>query len=286
MTTPTPLPIPDLPPAQASEMLCGPWASPSDVPEKWRVRVSTPQWLTILTMASELLYQLSGHRWRGTGCHETAEIRTRPLAVGSGAWPFQDYGACGCWLQASGLSYATNYADAWLFNAAWRGAHPRPVAVELDPDATAVTEVSTGDGSILDPSLYELLPSGWLQRTDGAGWSGCGDEGPTTIKYDRGSNPPVGGIAACVTLAIELIRSWCGEAGCAIPPNASTITRQGVTVTMDPSKFLEEHRTGVPTVDLWLESVNPRRKSGTRPQRMASVWSPDLPTATRIAPPA
>jgi hypothetical protein len=55
---------------------------------------------------------------------------------------------------------------------------------------------------------------------------------------------------------------------------------------MDVSKFLEEHRTGVPTVDMWLESVNPRRKNGTRPTRMASVWSPDLPTATRIAPPA
>lgn len=286
MTTPVPLPIPDVPPAQASSILCGPWAAPSDVPEKWRQRASTNQWLVILMMASELLYQLSGHRWRGAGCHEAAEIRTRPLAVGEGTWPFQDIGACGCWIQAPGLSYATNMADAWLFNAAWRGAHPRPIAVELDPSATAVTSVTLGDGTLLDPSRYELLASGWLQRTDGAGWSGCGDEGPTTILYDRGHLPPVGGISACVTLAIEFVRSWCGDQGCAIPANASTITRQGITVTMDVSKFLEEQRTGVPTVDMWLESVNPRRKNGTRPRRMASVWSPDLPTATRIAPPA
>jgi len=282
----TPLPIPDVPPAQASEILCGPWASPSDVPETFRGRASTNQWLTILLMASELLYQLTGHRWRGSGCTATAEIRSHPYGAGSGTWPFQDIGACGCWLQAPGLSYATNYADAWLFNAAWRGAHPRPLAVDLDVSATAITSVTLGDGTLLDPAAYRLTPAGWLERVDGLGWSGCGEEGPTTVVYERGVNPPVGGITACVQLAMELVKSWCGDQGCAIPPNASTIQRQGITITLDVSKFLQEHRTGIPAVDLWIESVNPRRKNGTRPQRQAAVWSPDLPTATRIAPPA
>lgn len=283
-----PIPIPDVPPAQASTILCGPWASPSDIPETYRGRLTDPQWLTVIMMASELLYLLTGRRWRGAGCHETAEIRTRPLAVGAGSWPFADIGACGCWMLGidPAMTSVVGYADAWTVNALWHGQHPRPVAVELDPSATAVTSVTLKDGTVLDPSAYELTAAGWLQRIDGKGWAGCGVEGPTTVLYDRGRNPPVGGIAACVQLATELVRSWCGDQGCAIPQNASTITRQGVTISLDVSKFLDEKRTGVPAVDLWIESVNPRRKNGSRPRMAASVWTPDIPTATRIAPPA
>lgn len=281
-----PLPIPDVPPAQASQILCGPWAAPSDIPESWRTRATDNQWLVILTMAAELLYQLTGHRWLGAGCHETAEIRSRPLAVGQGAWPFSDIGACGCWYLSGYLSgyTAVGYADAWLINATWRGVHPRPIAVDLGPSVTAITSVTLHDGTVLDPTAYELTRAGWLQRKDGKGWSGCGDEGPTTVVYSRGINPPTGGISACVQLAIELVRSWCGDQGCAIPPNASSVTRQGITVTLDVSKFLEERRTGIPAVDLWIESVNPRRgKNGQRRDRAAGVWSPDIPTATRIS---
>lgn len=286
MTTPVPLPIPDVPPAQASAILCGPWASPSDVPETYRGRASTNQWLVLLAMAGELLYQLSGHRWLGTGCEATAEIRSRPTALGAGQWPFQDIGSCGCWRLQPGYGYAQAYTDAWLSDRFWRGAHPAPVAVLLDPQASSVTSVTTSDGVLVAPEAYELTEAGWLQRLDGKGWSGCGTAGPTVIEYAKGRTPPVGAIAACVQLAIEFLRSMCGDQGCAIPQNATQITRQGVTISMDFSSFLKEMRTGVPMVDLWLNSVNPADKNGRRRARQASVWSPDLPTATRIAPPA
>lgn len=282
----TPLPIPDVPPAQASAILCGPWAAPSDIAEKWRSRASNNQWLVILDLASELLYQLSGHRWRGEGCTDRMVLRSRPETIGSVDWPYQDLGACGCWMMAPGLGYVTTYADAWLFNAGWHGVHPRPTAVQLEADATAVTEVKLSDATVLDPAVYELSASGWLTRIDGKGWPLCGTEGPTTITYAKGLAPPAGGISACVNLAIELVRSWCGDQGCAIPANATQVTRQGIAITMDASAFLKDRRTGVPIVDLWIESVNPRRKSGTRPIREATVWSPDLPTGTRIGPPA
>lgn len=286
MTTPVPLPIPDVPPAQASQVLCGPWASPSDVPEKYRERASTNQWLYLLEMAGELLYQLSGHRWLGSGCTAQAEIRSRPTAVGAGQWPFQDIGSCGCWRVQPGYGYAAAYADAWFFDRSWRGAHPAPVAVLLDPQASSVTSATTADGVLVPPEAYELTEAGWLQRLDGKGWSGCGASGPTVIEYAKGRVPPTGGVAACVQLAIEFLRSMCGEQGCAIPQNATQITRQGMTISMDVSAFLKEGRTGVPMVDLWINSVNPARKSGTRPNRQASIWSPDIPAATRIAPPA
>jgi hypothetical protein len=286
VSSPVPLPIPDVPPAQASQILCGPWASPSDVPEKYRDRASTNQWLYLLQMAGELLYQLTGHHWLGASCDAQAEIRSRPTAVGVGAWPFQDVGACGCWRLQPGYGYAAAYADAWFYDRLWGGRHPAPVSVLLDPAATAVTSVTTTEGVVVPADAFRLDGSGWLQRTDGGHWSACGVEGPTLIEYAKGRVPPGGGVAACVQLAIEFLRSMCGEQGCAIPQNATQITRQGVTISMDFSSFLKESRTGVPMVDLWINSVNPARKSGSRPQRPASVWTPDVPTATRIAPPA
>lgn len=279
----TPLPIPDVPPAQASQVLCGPWASPSDIPEKWRPRASDNQWIVTLGLAAEVLYALTGHRWRGVGCSDRLVLRSRPPSIGDGEWPFLST-TCGCWELLAGWGWSSNPA-AWVVNASWRGGHPAPMAVPLEADATAITRVELLAGD-LDPAAYRLSKSGWAERTDGAGWSLCGELGPTTIHYDKGDAPPAGGVAACVNLGIELVRSWCGEQGCAIPPNASTITRQGITITMDPSAFLKEQRTGVSIVDLWIESVNPRRANGTRPTRQGSVWSPDLPAGTRIGPPA
>jgi hypothetical protein len=279
----TPLPIPDVPPAQASTILCGPWASPSDVPEKWRVKASTNQWIVILGMAAEVLYRLTGYQWRGTGCTDRMVLRSRPPTIGDGEWPFMST-ACGCWELISGWGWTTNPAG-WIVGRPY-GSHPRPMAVQLERDAMAITRVELADGTDLDPAAYRLTKSGWAERTDGAGWALCGETGPTTIHYDKGQAPPAGGITACVNLAIEFVRSWCGDQGCAIPPNASTVTRQGITVTMDPSGFLKEQRTGVTIVDLWIESVNPRRANGTRRTRGGSVWSPDLPAGTRIGPPA
>lgn len=278
----TPIPIPDVPPAQASEILCGPWASPSDVPEKWRSRISEGQWVTVLGLAGELLYRLTGYRWRGTGCSDRMLLRSRPPSVGAGEWPFLST-ACGCWELVAGWGWSNNPAG-WMTAPGWGGGHPRTMAVQLEPDARVITRVELGDGSDLDPTAYRLTAAGWAERTDGQAFALCGSEGPTTIHYDKGQAPPAGGVAACVNLAIELVRSWCGEAGCAIPPNASTITRQGITITMDPSAFLKEKRTGVPIVDLWIEAVNPRRADGTRPTRGGSVWSPDIPVGTRIGP--
>lgn len=279
----TPLPIPDVPPAQASALLCGPWASPSDIPEKWRSRFTNPQWETVLTLAAELLYRLTGHRYRGVGCADRMLLRSRPPSVGVGSWPFLA-AACGCWELAAGRGWNSNPA-AWTIGR-YSGVHPRPMAVQLEADAALITRVELGDGTDLDPASYRLTAAGWAERTDGVGWSLCGQTGPTTVHYSKGLAPPAGGVAACVNLAIELVRSWCGEQGCAIPPNASTITRQGMTITMDPSSFLKERRTGVPIVDLWVEATNPRRADGSRPTRGGSVWTPDIPTGTRIGPPA
>lgn len=277
-----PLPIPDVPPAQASTILCGPWASPSNIPETFRAKASDDQWVTILRMAAEQLYELTGRQWRGEGCTDRMILRSRPSNIGSALWPAA--WTCGCWYRLGG-SWGGSIYDSWGYSSAWRGGHPSPTAVQLEVDTTAITSVVLGDATVIDPSAYRLSKSGWLERVDGKAWSVCGVTGPTTITYTKGDNPPMGGIVACVTLAIELVKSWCGEQ-CAIPQNATQVVRQGISITLDPSVYLKERRTGVPAVDTWIESVNPTLKGGGRRTMRAAVWTPDMPTGTRIGPPA
>lgn len=265
------LPIPDVPPASATTVLCSPWAQPSDVPESVRSQATNGQWAQVLLYASEVLYQLSGCRWRGVGCADSVVVRSRPAAIGSGVWPMVSYGVCGCWVY-DGAGSAWSWSS-WGYAPGCREfAHPRPGSVMVDPDATAIIAV-TDAGGVVDPAGYRLSESGWVQRVDGAGWAVCGPDGPTTIEYLLGVAPPVSGVMACVRFAVELFKAWSKDPSCAIPERATATTRQGVSMTFDPDTYLSKRRTGVASVDQWLVTVNPKGRA-----RGGSVWSPDLPT--------
>lgn len=77
-------------------------------------------------------------------------------------------------------------------------------------------------------------------------------------------------------MACELLRHSClGE--CALPERVTSISRRGLTMsTTDPLELLERGRTGVYTVDLAIQTLNP-----TRLQSPSFVWSPDL-AANRV----
>lgn len=256
-------------PAPTSAVLCGPWATPGDVPAKVKadLGITDEQWLLPLQLAGEILWMLSGRRWLGEGCEETVTVRS--VAEGRGLWPYsRTWGACGCW------SFGT-WSGGWLWPPAdFTGAHiSRPVAIKLPrSEVSAVTSVVIGGDTFTD---FELTKDAWLRRSDGQGWPVCGDE--TVITYQFGTPPPAGGVAACVTLATEIARDMYGLDGCNLPQRVTSISREGVTMTViDPMQFLDKKRTGLPSVDMWLISVNP----DARTQR-ARVWSPDIPTAQR-----
>ena len=62
------------------------------------------------------------------------------------------------------------------------------------------------------------------------------------------------------------------NADCDLPERVTSITREGVTMALiDPQEFIQEGRTGLYTVDLWLNAVNPNRLL-----KRATVWSPDM----------
>lgn len=138
---------------------------------------------------------------------------------------------------------------------------------------TRIHTVRNRAGEILDPSSYYLVDHSVLQATAGVPWTPCNVE----VTYSYGAPIPAAGKMAARTLAIEFAKLWSGDEDCALPQRVTSISRQGVSYTLlDSQDFIQELRTGVYAVDLFIKSVNP---DGAR--RRSRVFSPDSPRARR-----
>lgn len=259
-------------PAPTSAVLCGPWATPGDVPDKVKTDTGITddtQWLRPLQLASEILWMLTGRRWLGVGCEETVTLRSTGRTEGRGTWPYsRTWGLCPCWGFGS-------WSNDWLWPpATYTGLHiARPFAIKL-PRAEVSSIVSVTIGGVAFTN-YELTGDGWLRRTDGSGWPVCGDD--TVITYQYGTPPPMGGVEAAVALGTEFAKDMYNLDDCQLPSRTTSISREGITMTViDPQDFLDKGRTGLISVDMWLTAINPK----PRAQR-AMIWSPDLPVAQR-----
>lgn len=129
-------------------------------------------------------------------------------------------------------------------------------------------------GRIVDPANYYLVDHSTIQAKAGTSWAPCNIE----ITYSYGAPPPATGKAAARVLAKEFIKLWTGDDECALPQRVTSVSRQGVSYTiLDNQDFIQEMRTGLYVVDLFLKSVNP---DGARTK--ARVFSPDVPRARRM----
>lgn len=138
---------------------------------------------------------------------------------------------------------------------------------------TKIHAVRNRAGEVLDPSSYYLVDHSVLQATAGVPWTPCNVE----VTYSYGAPIPAAGKMAARTLAIEFAKLWAGDDDCALPQRVTSISRQGVSYTLlDSQDFIQELRTGVYAVDLFIKSVNP---DGAR--RRSRVFSPDTPRARR-----
>jgi hypothetical protein len=78
-------------------------------------------------------------------------------------------------------------------------------------------------------------------------------------------------------LAMEFAKLWSGADDCALPERVTSISRQGVTYTvLDSQDFIDDLRTGLYSIDLFLKSTNPDRA-----RAKARVFTPDVPRARR-----
>lgn len=130
-------------------------------------------------------------------------------------------------------------------------------------------------GEIVNPNYYYLSDHSTIQPTIGVPWWPCNIE----VTYTYGAPPPAMGQMAARTLAIEFCKMWAGE-DCELPQRVTSISRQGVSYTiLDPQDFVQEGRTGLYMVDMFLKSVNPDKA-----RNRARVFSPDTSRARRINP--
>jgi len=131
-------------------------------------------------------------------------------------------------------------------------------------------------GKIISPTKYYLSEHSTIIATPGANWSPSNVE----VTYTYGTPPPIAGKAAARILAIELVKLYENDDSCALPQRITSISRQGVSYTLlDSQDFIDELRTGIYAIDLFLKTANPDRA-----RARARVFSPDVSKARRITP--
>lgn len=204
------------------------------------------------SLAGQLLWSLSGYRI-GLCTYREAFV---PAASNECGFPYKD--SAGNW--RNGGRVGGTCCRVLLTH--------RPVE--------AVTEVSDG-GTVLPADEYALEGS-WLRNRLGC-WAtigACADP-ELIVTYQAGVPFPAGTAGAMGEVGCEYLTALQGGQ-CRLPSRATSITRQGVTVTLDTAgDFTKRGRIGLPVTDAWLDSV-----VGIGPRVPSRVYSPDVPKAIRV----
>lgn len=179
------------------------------------------------------------------------------------------------------------------------GTYLWPQGLEVGEGENTVSEL-TPNGSfmritVLSGSMkrYDTTPYGWeltpgttirmerLGPVEGGCWPACqdmlapltgeGSDNTWGVTYMKGLPVPAAGRRALAELACELCLACLGDSCCTIPKRVLTLSTEGGTMTMlDPMNFIEKGLTGLYAVDLWIQSVNPKKLA-----RRAAIISPD-----------
>lgn len=210
-----------------------------------------------IAAASEILYELSAHRFPGT-CERTV----RPCAT-AGVW---------CGLQILSRGYVIqpwNWTGAsWGFDC---GCNPLSYVELVGKPVTAITEVKI-DGAVIPDTDYRLDSQQFLVSLNGL-WPACQDltlpdteAGTWSVTYQHGQAIPMAGQMAARDLAWEIYKSCSStdtEGECALPEGVTRVTRQGISYEMPAFEswgrdFSGTWRTGLRLVDAFLNAYNPK----------------------------
>lgn len=245
-----------------STTVCAPWADEADLCAPCdEYTVPGDLLADCLQAASEVLYALSGRQWSGE-CTDTV----RP-----GGIPYDQWLGLRPWPTVHGDRYWQGYRGPWPL-----GLAPVAEVVLGGYPITEVTQVKLDGVVLVDGTDYRVdnwrtlvrlansqgMPRVWpaWQRMDLADT----EVGTWSVTFKHGTAPPAMGRRACALLACELAKacdpSVFGDGDCLLPERVTTIARQGVTaVVLDPMAFLDEGKTGIYQVDLFLTAANPGR---------------------------
>lgn len=141
---------------------------------------------------------------------------------------------------------------------------------------TKIHSIRNRTGSVIDPANYYLVDHSTIHIKAGTPWTPCNTE----VTYSYGTPVPVAGRMAARKLALEFARLWSGDEMCELPQRVTSVSRQGVSYTiLDNQEFIDELRTGLYEIDLFLKTTNPDNA-----RRKSKVFSPDQPRARRYTP--
>lgn len=247
------------------------WATAADAEGQHGCRDSTLQdheWAPFLDAATEVLFVRSGRQFG------TRTVTVRPCAT-QGLEPSwgrvaAHQGWCSCSLPPRRC-----------------GCGDGPSHLRLGVGAIqSVVEVLV-DGVVLSPSSYRVDEATWLVRLpdiDGTArtWPATQrldlddtEEGTWSVTVLAGVGVPELGRQAAAELACELSRA--GSDGCRLDPRVVSVDRHGTTFQLTGiTEALQVGRIGLPTVDLFLDTYNPK---GLR--RRARVLFPPPSTPPR-----
>lgn len=233
------------------------WASADDLRESLRYE---PRADEAIAAASQVLWSLSGRKFSGSrNVTEFYDVR-------HGLGWVDRYS----WLQQQALFQIENRDTVACANCGF----PHRMRLRHQP-VQRILSVEI-NGTVVPPSDYALLNHSTLGLPFNqlACIALCAQ-----VTYIWGVNPPAGGRAAAVKLAEQLLFSWTASDECRLPQRITNVTRQGVSWTiLDPQDFLNDGRTGIFEIDLFLKSVNPDHA-----RRPARVFSPDIARAQTVA---
>lgn len=178
----------------------------------------------------------------------------------------------------------------YIFNGVWRNCYCgsgnacntcRPACqVWLEPPVASIVEVYFSGDGVIDPATYRVDDYQWLVRqgpaVTGSGATDCWpifnnfnfpvsgayapmDNSTWQVTYQQGIPMPTVLSRAAGELACEYAKMCLGQA-CRLPQRATSISRQGVTVSLvDVDQLLENGLTGVVSVDNIIRAFNPHR---------------------------
>lgn len=228
---------------------CTPWVTPNELTDCDCPDASEPLILEAIQIASNVLYALSGRRYPGV-CSESV----RPCLCASCALPYPVL-VDGSWVNI------TCGHDTYC------GCGGRALRLPRDR-VTDVTSV-TLDGTMF--ADFRLDRPNVLVRTDGSVWPSRQDiwkepteAGTWMVDYSFGREPPAGGKFAAKWLTSEILKA-CTGGKCRLPAHAVAVSQRGISYNLEAV----DGRVGIPEADMWLNAVNPHKR--TRPARVTSA---------------
>lgn len=237
--------------------MSGLWLTVTDLGPQWETSDYAEE---AVKAASYVMWALSGRKYSGVRTVTERYVRFTPLIDTK---LLQEVS-----IISSRVNRALEIIEPWVSPETRIRLRGQPVR--------SVETVRNVNGKIVSPDSYFMVDHSTIQFAEGALIVPADIE----ISYTYGVTPPPMGKMAARRLAIEFVKLWEGDEDCALPQRVTSITRQGVSYTiLDQQDFLEELRTGIYEVDLYLKTANPDKA-----KRPARVFSPDVPMARRYTP--